>query len=222
VNRRASVQAARLRLRAIQDDILALDDGGYRAVLEVQGTVNPLADEARQESLLASFAMFLNALTYPVQILLRASPLDVSHYAARLEEHAQRVLDGPLAALARDHAAFVQGLARQRTLLERHCYVVVPAESTTRRGWLTRWSSASKPGGGDEPEWAAARRQLGFRCDEVARQLARCDLGVRRLQDQELAQLLVGCWSPERARAQRFRQQLDDYTTLAVRGSSGE
>jgi len=34
-----------------------------------------------------------------------------------------------------------------------------------------------------------------------------------------LAQLYLACWSPERARAQRFRQQLDDYTTLAVRAA---
>jgi type II secretory pathway component PulM len=36
-----------------------------------------------------------------------------------------------------------------------------------------------------------------------------------------LAQLYLACWSPERARAQRFRQQLDEYTTLAVRASAG-
>jgi hypothetical protein len=199
--------------------VLLLEDGGYRAVLEIQGAVNPLADAARQESLLAGFAMFLNALTYPVQILVRASPLDVSHYVTRLEEQAQRLVDGPLAALARDHAAFVQGLARQRALLERHCYVVVPAEVAARRTWLLAWKRSPAQQRDDEPVWAAARRQLGFRCDEVGRQLARCELGVRRLGDQELAQLLVACWSPERARAQRFRQQLDDYTTLAVRAS---
>ena len=32
----------------------------------------------------------------------------------------------------------------------------------------------------------------------------------------------LSCWSPERARAQRFRQQLDDYTTLAVRAAQPE
>ena len=71
----------------------------------------------------------------------------------------------------------------------------------------------------DEPRREAARRQLTFRCDDVSRQLARCGLSARRLGDLELAQLYLACWSPERARAQRFRQQLDDYTTLAVRAA---
>jgi hypothetical protein len=56
----------------------------------------------------------------------------------------------------------------------------------------------------------------------VGRQLGRCGLTARRLADLELAQLYLACWSPERARAQRFRQQLDDYTTLAVRAAQPE
>lgn len=217
--RHASVQTARLGIEAIQDGVVGLVGGEYRAVLEVSGTASPSEDDARQEALLAGFATFLNALSYPIQILVRASPVDLTRYAASLEERGRQILDGQLAALAHDHAAFVQGLARQRTLLERRFYVVVPAESRARASW-----SRLRPGGSRaselEPRREAARHQLTFRCDDLGRQLTRCGLSVRRLADLELAQLYLACWSPERARAQRFRQQLDDYTTLAVRAAS--
>jgi hypothetical protein len=121
--------------------------------------------------------------------------------------------------MAHDHAAFVQGLARQRTLLERRFYVVVPAENAPRVGWSGRFGRGGGRTADDEPRREAARRQLTFRCEDIRRQLARCGLGARRLGDLELAQLYLACWSPERARAQRFRQQLDDYTTLAVRAA---
>jgi hypothetical protein len=215
----ASVQAVRLGIEAIQDGVVALAGGEYRAVLEVGGTASPFEDDVRQEALLAGFAVFLNALSYPIQILVRASPVDLTRYVAGVEERGRQLLDGQLAALASDHAAFVQGLARQRTLLERRVYVVVPAESAARAGWPSRL-----PGMGraldEEPRREAARHQLTFRCDDVARQLARCGLAARRLADLELAHLYLACWSPERARAQRFRQQLDDYTTLAVRAAA--
>jgi hypothetical protein len=214
----ASVQTARLGIEAIQDGVVALVGGEYRAVLEVSGTASPFEDDVRQEALLAGFATFLNALSYPIQILVRASPVDLTRYAASLEERGRQVLDGQLAALAQDHAAFVQGLARQRTLLERRFYVVVPAESRARAGWSHLFSGVSRATE-QEPRRAAARHQLTFRCDDLARQLTRCGLAVRRLADLELAQLYLACWSPERARAQRFRQQLDDYTTLAVRAA---
>src|SRR5438552_1865334 len=96
--------------------------------------------------------------------------------------------------------------------------VVELAESPPRTSWLARFQPVHAAAT-EEPRRDAARRQLTFRCDDVARQLGRCGLAVRRLADLELAQLYLACWSPERARAQRFRQQLDDYTTLAVRAA---
>jgi hypothetical protein len=213
----ASVQTARLGIEAIGEGVVELAGSEYRAVLEVSGTASPFDDDARLEALMAGFGSFLNALSYPVQILVRATPVDLTRYVASLEERGRQSVDGQLALLARDHAAFIQGLARQRTLLERRFYVVVPAESTAPGSVWTRL----RPGRDsvqDEPRRAAARRQLTFRCDDLTRQLGRCGLVVRRLADLELAHLYLACWAPERARAQRFRQQLDDYTTLAVRG----
>jgi hypothetical protein len=216
--RGASIQNVRLGIEALKDGIVALADGDFRAVLEVGGTASPLEEDAQIEAVLAGFATFLNALNFPVQILVRASPVDLSRYVATLEERSRHVGDGQLATLARDHAAFVQSLARQRTLLERRFYVVVPAERAPVKRWQLPFGGRLQSSLADaEPRREAARHQLTFRCDDVARQLDRCGLAARRLADLELAQLFLACWSPERARAQRFRQQLDDYTTLAVR-----
>jgi hypothetical protein len=217
----ASVQAIRLGIDAIQDGVVALSGGEYRAVLEVSGTASPLADDAHEEGLLAGFATFLNALSYPIQIVVRATPVDLSRYVTSLEERGRQLVGGQLAALAHDHAAYVQGLARQRTLLERRFYVVVPAETPARASWAALLPGA-RTRDEAEPRREAARSQLAFRCDDVGRQLGRCGLTARRLADLELAQLYLACWSPERARAQRFRQQLDDYTTLAVRAAQPE
>ena len=135
----ASVQTARLGIEAIQDGVVSLVGGEYRAVLEVSGTASPFEDDARQEALLAGFATFLNALSYPIQILVRASPVDLTPLRRPAWRSAvASVLDGQLAALAHDHAAFVQGLARQRTLLERRFYVVVPGREPRARAGLDR------------------------------------------------------------------------------------
>jgi hypothetical protein len=214
----ASVQATRLDLEWIQDSIVRLQEGEYRAVLEVNGTAGRMDDDSQREAVMAGFAGFLNALGYPIQILVRSSPVDLTRYIASLEERARQTPSRELAELAHDHALFVQGLARQRTLLERRFYVVVPAESSPSTGWTLLRRRGQ--GGPPDAQVDAARRQLTFRCEEVARQLARCGLAVRRLTDLELAQLYLACWSPERARAQRIRRRLDDYSTLAVRGAA--
>ncbi|HZR97751.1 MAG TPA: hypothetical protein VFE37_03535 [Chloroflexota bacterium] len=216
MSRHPSVQSTRLRLEAIDDDVVCLTGGEYRAVLEV-GSVNfGLQGERQQEVLVASYAAFLNSLTFPVQVLVRVLPLDLDRYLGDLERRARDALPEPMAELARDHAAFLRRLARNRTLLERRFYLVVPAGRDATgpdRGWrLLRRAPAL--------DLAAARRQLTVRCEEIARQLGRCELSVRRLRSVELAQLYHACWCPELARVQRLRRDLAEYTALVVRADN--
>jgi hypothetical protein len=211
---RASVQVARVGLDAIEDDVVHLAGGQHRAVLEVDPLNVALRGEAEQEAALAGFAAFLNGLTHPIQIVVRVLPVDLRRHLEELERRAREQLSDSLAELARDHVAFLRRLAHNRTLLERRFYVVVPAQAGPARRRRRWWP----PGRRADPavDAASARRQLTFRCDEVARGLARCGLVTRRLRSLELAQLLHACWCPELARVQRLRRAVADYTTLAV------
>ena len=64
-----------------------------------------------------------------------------------------------------------------------------------------------------------AMRERKATAADLSRMLEIDHKEARRLLDLELAQLYLACWSPERGRAQRFRQQLDDYLTLTVRAT---
>ena len=210
----ASVQTAHIGLEALADNIVCLTGGHYRAVLEV-GSVNfGLLGEVEQEATVASFAAFLNSLPGPVQVLVRALPIDVDGYLEDLERRALHLPEA-LADLARDHVAYLRRLARSRTLLQRQFYLVVPGSEETVR-------SSAWPFGRKAPRSAGADvcKQLTFRCEELERELGRCGLVVRRLTTVELAQLFYGCWCPELARVQRIRRELSEYTTLVARAGS--
>ncbi|MBV9279175.1 MAG: hypothetical protein JOZ41_03755 [Chloroflexi bacterium] len=203
MTRSPSVQTVHLALEAIDEDVLCLRRGQHRAVLEVGSVTFGLQGEAEQEAIIASFAACLNSLTFPVQVLVRVLPIDIAVHLADLEHRAHH-LSADLADLARDYLAFLQRLARNRTLLERRFYLVVPAQldAATPRGW---WPSRQKRQSGSLD---AARRQLTFRCEEIERQLGRCGLPVRRLAGGELAQLVYACWCPELAHVQRLGKEL--------------
>src|ERR687885_1296107 len=121
-------------------DLVALEAGvacfGTRSpthavgLLDVVGAEAALAsaDDATQEEILAGRAQFLNAQTTPFQVLVRAEPVDFAGHLRRVQARAA-ALPEPLAEIAREYARFVAALAHQRTLLERHCYIVLP-EST--------------------------------------------------------------------------------------------
>jgi hypothetical protein len=134
-----------------------------------------------------------------------------------------------LRSIAADYLAFLPGLAHQRTLLERRCYVVlpdlrsdIPAVSVWRR--LRRLSLRLPIRAGKSKALedqidavpAAVARRLQARSDLVARQLGRSGLLTRRLDSRQIAELLHRCWSPELARVQRLREELGAYTSLVV------
>jgi hypothetical protein len=206
----ASVQTLHLSLEHIDEDVLCLAGNRYRAILEV-GSINfGLQGEAEQEVVMASFAAVLNSLTYPIQVLVRVLPIDLDRYLGDLERRT-RTLSDELADLGHDYVTFLRRLARNRTLLERRFYLVVPTQTDTsnRRPWPFR---RENPVGDLE----TARRQLTFRCEEVERQLARCGLPARRLRAPELARLFYACWCPDLAGIQRLVSEPDPLDSLAI------
>lgn len=214
--RRASVQAAYVRVEAIRDGVVRLAGGRACAVLEVPGVSFGWRGEEEQETIVASFAAFLNALPCPVQLLVQVQPVDLEPQQAMLERRAA-ALPPELAALARDQARFLAGLGRKRRLFERRAYLVVAsAVAATRSRWPWSWPSpftaCSAGAGADE--------QLAAHCAEILRQLGRCGLAARRLGDLELAQLYQRCWQPERSRVQRLRRSLAEYEALVIGGQS--
>lgn len=210
--RRTAVQAGRLGVEGVAGDALRLGSGQYRAALEVSGLSFSLLDEQDQETLLARYAQWLQALSYPLQFLVRVLPLNLQGYLDIWEERARQQRSPFLAALTRDHMTFLQGLARERALLERRLYVVVPSgdDNSGTFPLLGRRGAPASP--------ATALAQLATRCDDVTAGLRACRLAVRRLQDEELLNLLYACWCPERARLQRLSAN-HLAAQLLVRGS---
>lgn len=189
--RLASVQEL-LPLEDIVDDVLCLRGGDYRAVLEAQSVNFALKSEAEQEAIMAGYRAFLNALSYPIQVVVRILPTDVESYLAGLRERFGGRGGEVLRRLALDHEAFVRRLARERTLLERRFYVVVPAGlegAFERRGVRWPWQGAPRD---VRHNLEAAARQLAFRCQELAQTLASFGVPTRRLSSEELAHLWNG------------------------------
>jgi hypothetical protein len=222
-----SVQV-RLDLRSIENGVVCFGSAGeaeYCAVMEVAGPQESLAklDDGKQEELLAAYAQFLNSLTFPFQLVVQVHPVDLSWYVQRVEERT-RTLSPGLVAIARDHACYVQGLTRQRTLLERRIYIIVSWSQSGEEGAPTRLSLSRLLGmrrrGGSAADGQAradtVQRLLSDRCEVMGRQLSRAGLRATRLDDLGLAQLYHVGWAPEMARTQRLRRELGDYTALVV------
>ena len=190
-----------LPLDEIWHDVLCLTGGVYRAVLEV-GSVNfALKREAEQEATLSGYRTFLNGLRHPIHMLMRIVPADIEAYLGGL--HTTNAVSPALARLALDHEAFVRRLARERTLLDRQFFAVVPAGDAARRptpALSLPWQRRHQDEAGLAR--AEAARQLAFRCDELVQGLATFGVAARRLAGEELAQLWYTMLASDLARVQ--------------------
>ena len=144
-------------------------------------TVNfALRSPAEQDALTAAYGRWLNSLTGPAQVVIRAGRADLSGAVTALREAAGGLPHPALEAAALEHAEFLAGLAEERDVLTRQVLLVIrePAHGTTR------------PGGGT----AAAR--AAQRAGEAARLLAGADLQVRVLDGGQVTALLAACADP--------------------------
>src|SRR5262249_29651632 len=155
----------------------------------------------------AGLAACLNALAFPVQLLLRVQPAALEEPLGALERRLAREAAPGLAAAGRDLADLLRRLAAGESLLERRCFLVVPAPEAPvapgrAAGPLLPWpprlpwgrGRAGAPTGdacpAPEADPAVVDGTVGGldgRCGEVVHGLARCGLAARRLRGDEIA-----------------------------------
>lgn len=96
-----------------------------QAALAVCSTLNfHLRTGGEQQALTSAFARWLNSLTGPTQVLVRAHRLDATPMIDELNQTAPTLPHPALERAALAHAAFLDQLAAERDLLTRHVLLV--------------------------------------------------------------------------------------------------
>lgn len=169
----------KLPMRSVAGDgLVSLGPEGVVAVAEVSTVSFALRTPDEQDALVAAFGRWLNSLSGPVQILVRAERVDLTTTIATLKESAPQLPHPALAYAAREHAAFLTELATRHEFLRRQVLLVIREPRVGASG-----SSAAK---------ARAYRRL----DEAARLLGACGLTVRLLDGAAVTALLTSCFDP--------------------------
>ena len=159
--------------------MIGLGSAGAAAVAAVSTVNFALRSPDEQDALAAAYGRWLNSLTGPVQILVRAGRADLSTAVAALREAAPALPHPALEQAALEHAGFLDGLAAERDVLTRQALLILrePGHGTGR------------PGGG------TAGRAIQ-RAGEAARLLAGAGLQVQVLDGGQVTALLAACADP--------------------------
>lgn len=237
-----SVQRTIVRTRSISDTVMIMRlhphaPLSFCTVLEIGGTNLLLHSEEEQESLLEGYRELLKSLTFPLQILIRSQPLDVSSYLADLRA-VEMDPHVPTAwrALAQAHYVATDELVTRKSLMTRRFYIVIPAQVTppTRRGLLRRIFSPFPdstpdqlaPDTPEEPLPKArkgrkrattptqqsvllelASQQLTLRVEQIKNRLLGLGMTVERVAGDALVQLMYESLTPQQARRAPLHSQ---------------
>lgn len=164
----------RLPLTGITSDgVVDLGGDGAAVVCRASTVTFALRTPAEQEALVAGFARWLNGLAEPVQILLRAAPVELTPMIDRLRADAAGLPHPALEAAARAHAAFLAELSAGRTLLRREVLVVLR-----------------------QPAGAGAAERLARRVEEATAGLAAAGVALTRLDGPVVAGCLLAGLDP--------------------------
>jgi hypothetical protein len=107
------------------DGIVDLGADGLAIVCRASAVTFALRTPTEQEALVAGFARFLNSLAEPVEVLVRAEPVDLTPTIDALLDSAPGLPHPALETAARGHARFLAELAERRDLLRREVLVVL-------------------------------------------------------------------------------------------------
>lgn len=150
--------------------VIDLGADGAAVICRASALTFGLRTAPEQAALVAAFARFLDALASPVQILVRAVPVDLARMLATLERTAGGLPHPALERAALEHAGFLGELATCRDVLHREILVVLREPI---------------PG-------PAAGEVLGRRAEQAASLLVAAGITLRRLDaEQTLAALAI-------------------------------
>jgi len=99
-----------LEVAEIRDGIVILKDGSLRSVLMVSTVNFDLKSEEEQNAIIYAYQRFLNALTFPIQIVIHSRPMDLSDYLEKINQLIPKTSSKLLRIQIQDYLSYIQQL----------------------------------------------------------------------------------------------------------------
>jgi type IV secretory pathway VirB4 component len=210
-----------LPIAEVKHDTLLLKNGGLRAVLRVNSLNFNLKSETEQMGILAGYQAFLNTVTFPLQIVIRSSKLNIDPYLDTIRENKAKQKTDLLKRQAEDYAQFMSKLVDIADIMQKQYFIVVPVDSLTKakRGLLQRFMEWMNV---DDTRAKASDRARSFdsnskilrdRITLVQSGLENIGITVERLKTEELVRLFYSIYNPGTSQKEGFKDLTELHTS---------
>jgi hypothetical protein len=115
-----------LEIFDISNDLLILRDGSASLVLQVNAINFGLLSEPEQDAIIYAYAALINSLSFPIEIVIRSQPKDVTNYLNYLDEQMQKATNPLRKQQIALYRNFVGNLITEQNVLDKNFFVVLP------------------------------------------------------------------------------------------------
>jgi len=191
-----------LDIAEIKGDVVVLKDGTLRTVLFVSSINFALKSEDEQNAIIQQYVAFLNALEFPVQIVIQSRKLNIDAYLERLKENERQQQNELLRIQIADYRAFVAELISIGQIMQKQFFVVIPYNPSTdkRKSFWTRLQEAISPGSAvrlAEKKFQGYKKDIDLRTDHIKASLGSMGLKAVTLDTQSLIEVFYRAYNPE-------------------------
>lgn len=198
-----------LPISEIQEDTLILKDGWLRAIIKVEGMNLDLRNTDESLIVLEQYKRFINALDFPIQILVRNTYLDLTQYINYMQGNIATISVNTLKDQGQNYISFLEKISLQQGLIfVKEFYIVVPYYASG-----SDTSQINKPrrqkllGVLESKEWAEKivsryrsfvkqRKFIDTRTNLLIDGLRGIGLSAERLDMTRMVSLLFACYNP--------------------------
>lgn len=212
-----------LDIHDIVNNLLILKNGSTALIITVNAMNFGLLAEEEQDAIIYSYAGLLNSLNYPIQIVIKSQTKDVTNYLHLLDKELAIQTSHTKREWIKKYRAFVGNLIKERNVLDKKFYVVIPA-TALEMGLI---SPSTIIPGISQPDLSSVERSvilekakeiLDPKRDHLMSQFGRIGLIARQLTTQEIIQLFYLSYNPEAVEGQQITDT-NSYTTPLVKAS---
>ncbi|MEK7473924.1 MAG: hypothetical protein AAB668_04375 [Patescibacteria group bacterium] len=212
-----------LDIAEIRDDLVILRDGTIRSVLLVSSINFALKSIDEQNAIVQAYMQFLNALEFPIQVLIQSRRMNIDSYMNQITESEKTLNNDLLKRQIKDYRDFVLQLVKLGDIMQKRFYVIVPyspldkSGGGTQRGFFQRLGDVLSPtiaGKLSEDKFQKMKFDIGLRINQIVGGLSSMSLNAIQLDTQSLIELYYTVYNPQLFETQR----MTDVDRLQIEG----
>lgn len=183
--RKKGIAKQQIDIIGVHQGTLEISSHRYRRILEVSPINFELKSEAEQDSLIENYESFLNALSCPLQYLIRTREIDIDKYLQSFINQYKTETNKTFRMQLSSYIDYVRSLIATSQILTRHFYVIVPYDNII-----------------DSNFQSSNIEQLQNNVDIIKKGFNRLGMATRELTSLEVLDLFYSFYSPSKAKVQ--------------------